>query len=67
MGIGIRGTFVALCVTLSGRAIMPNLPRDWALPTQEIVLHSACDEGSAARRVPRTLYSFVLDKTDPLM
>jgi hypothetical protein len=30
MGIGIRGTFAALCVTLSGRAIMPDLPRDWA-------------------------------------
>lgn len=32
-----------LALTCSGCAIMPDLPPDWALPTREILLHSACE------------------------
>src|SRR5258708_4887815 len=36
MAAGV-GTLLAGCV------VMPDLPPDWALPMQEIVLHSACE------------------------
>ena len=43
MGKFVNCATVALGVSLSSCAIMPDLPPDWALPMQEILLHSACE------------------------
>jgi hypothetical protein len=32
---------------------MPDLPPDWAVPMQEILLHSACELQSALRDIDR--------------
>jgi hypothetical protein len=33
----------AFALSVSGCAVMPDLPPDWALPMREIMLHSACE------------------------
>lgn len=45
------GLAAALGASLSGCAIMPDLPLDWALPMQEILLHSACELQWALRDI----------------
>lgn len=32
-----------VCLLTGGCAILPDMPPDWALPVQEIVLHTACE------------------------
>jgi hypothetical protein len=41
----IARAFAAACggLSLSGCAIMPDLPPDWAMPQREILLHAACE------------------------
>src|ERR1700731_2564370 len=36
-------------ISLPACAIMPDLPPDWALPQQEILLHTACELQAALR------------------
>jgi hypothetical protein len=45
----LRGTLIALSFGAAGCAVMPDLPPDWALPMQEILLHSACELQGALR------------------
>jgi hypothetical protein len=40
---------IGLSCGFGGCAIMPDLPPDWALPMQEIVLHTACELQGALR------------------
>src|SRR5438045_7486504 len=40
-----------LGVSLGGCVIMPDLPPDWALPMQEILVHSACELQWALRDI----------------
>jgi hypothetical protein len=42
---------ISLSLSVSGCAIMPDLPPDWALPMQEILLHTACELQDALRDV----------------
>ena len=43
--VEIARALVAACagLTISACAIMPDLPPDWAMPQQEILLHTACE------------------------
>jgi hypothetical protein len=52
VGFIIRGALATtLSVAFGGCAIMPDLPPDWALPMQEILLHSACELQWALRDI----------------
>src|ERR1700730_4390386 len=48
----LRGALATvLSVATSGCAFMPDLPPDWALPMQEILVHSACELQWALRDI----------------
>jgi hypothetical protein len=46
-----RVAVVALSLSAGNCAIMPDLPPDWALPMQEILLHTACELQFALRDI----------------
>jgi hypothetical protein len=52
VSINFRGA-LATTLALGGCAIMPDLPPDWALPMQEILLHSACELQWALRDIDK--------------
>jgi hypothetical protein len=43
MACGARFVAGIAFLLTGGCAILPDLPPDWALPVQEIVLHTACE------------------------
>jgi hypothetical protein len=50
VSFSIRVALLApVCCFASACAIMPDLPPDWAMPEQEIILHSACEVQTALR------------------
>jgi hypothetical protein len=52
MAFSIRSALATTFSTaISGCAIMPDLPPDWALPMREILLHSACELQWALRDI----------------
>lgn len=47
-----RGAVAAItAASMGGCAVMPDLPPDWALPMQEILLHSACELQATLRDI----------------
>jgi hypothetical protein len=50
MAVSARALLSAwIAVSASSCAMMPDLPPDWALPMQEVLLHSACELQAALR------------------